>query len=174
MIDLKEDQTNATINKIWNFQKEIERELNRGKNRNNTINNNSWSNQDRKARSKYLKNWKSELKKVDLANFYIHNKFKYKAGIAMIKENNRLIRVPVIPKCTFDKITRKWRWRYYVQTIDETINFRDFVLRSKDCLLKGKNEIRKAYNSYLLTKRANMEEYRRELRLQFENRSEDI
>ena len=48
------------------------------------------------------KDRRSELKKVDLANFNIHNKFKYKTGIAMIKEKNRFIRVPVIPKCTFD------------------------------------------------------------------------
>ena len=58
--------------------------------------------------------------------------------------------------------------------MDEIIHFRDFVLRNKDCLLKGKNNIRKVYNSYLLTKRANIEEYRRKLRLKLENRSKDI
>ena len=121
----------------------------RQKNRNKSTNDSNWNNQDRKASQDIQKDRRSELKKIDLANFYIHNKFKYKTGIAMIKENNRLIRDLVIPKCIFDKRAR--RWRYYVQTMDEAINFRDFIFRNKDRLLKGKNEIRKTYNSYLLT-----------------------
>ena len=56
-----------------------------------------------------------ELKKINLSNFYIHNKLKYKTGIAMIKEDNRLIRVPIFPKYIFNKRTRRYSWKYYVQ-----------------------------------------------------------
>ena len=138
MIDLKEDQTNATINKIGNFQKEIESELKDAKTEINLLTTAVEAIKIEKQDQDIQKDKRLELKKIDLANFYIHNKFKYKTGIAMIKENNRLIRVPVIPKYTFDKRTRKWRWRwrYYVQTMNETINFRDFVLEKKRLLIK--------------------------------------
>ena len=86
----------------------------------------------------------------------------------MIKEDNRLIRVPVIPKYIFNKRTRRWSWKFYVQSMDETIDFKDFTLRNKDNLIKGKRNIRKAHNSYIQTKRSNMEEYRRKLRMQLE------
>ena len=50
--------------------------------------------------------------------------------------------------------------------IDETIDFKDFTLRNKDNLIKGKGEISKAHNSYIHRIRSNMEEYKRKLRMQ--------
>ena len=96
MIDLKEDKSNLTINKIWNFQKEIERNFKNSKAEisklTTTVKIVKTESQDQIIQ----KDNRSELKKIKLSKFCIHNKFKYKTGIAIIKENNRLIRVPVI------------------------------------------------------------------------------
>ena len=77
---------NATINKIGKFQKEIESELKDAKTEINPLTTAVEAIKIEKQDQDIHKDKRLELNKIDLANFYIHNKFEYKTGIAMIKK----------------------------------------------------------------------------------------
>ena len=69
-------------------------------------------------KSKEENNYKME--RQDIRNYYIHNQFKFKNGLAMLEINEeKYIRVPIVPRFKFNKYTRRWTKKYFIQSMEE-------------------------------------------------------
>ena len=79
----------------------------------------------------------------------------------MIKNGeNEFTRVPIIPKYRYDKRAKRWRWKYYIQKMYETLSLEEFITQNKDKLVKGGEHIKTALRAFFMIKKKNMEVYR--------------
>ena len=63
---------------------------------------------------------KDKMGHQDIRSYYIHNQFKFKNGLAMLKINEeKYIRVPIIPRFKFNKSTGRWTKKYFIQSMEE-------------------------------------------------------
>ena len=77
-------------------------------------------------------NQKVQVKWKIIKDTYIHNWRKFKNGVAVLKQNNSYIKVPLIPKYKFNHYTRKWNWVYMIQTMTESIRYVEFYKKNHE------------------------------------------
>ena len=106
-------------------------------------------------------NQQKEIKNhIHIKEFYIHNHYKYKNGLAMLKiEENKYIRVPLIPRYRYNKYSRKWTTKYFVQSMKEWISFEQFLKNNKDTIVVGRADIVKSKIKHDQIKKENMKAY---------------
>ena len=93
---------------------------------------------------------------------FIHNPQRFKCGIAIMKmDENKLVKVPLIPRWKYSKHERKWKAEYWVQSMSEASRYTDFYRKNKVYIVKGRKNIITAIREYYAIKKRNMEEYRR-------------
>ena len=93
--------------------------------------------------------------------YFIHNYRRFRNGVAMIKNGeNEFTRVPIIPKYRYDKRAKRWRRKYYIQKMYETLSSEEFITQNKDKLVKGGEHIKTALRAFFMIKKKNMEVYR--------------
>ena len=99
----------------------------------------------------------------DIKETYIHNQYRYRNGIAILKHGeNKFTKVPLIPKYKFNYYRRKWRTEYMVHHVK--IKYIDFYKECREILVKGGKNILKAMRIHQQIKENTMKEYREKLR----------
>ena len=78
----------------------------------------------------------------NIKKYYIHNQFKSKNGQAMLKINKeKYLRVPIIQRFKFNKYTRRWTKKYFIQSMEEWASFEEFIGKNKDTIIEGRKNI---------------------------------
>ena len=112
---------------------------------------------------------------INIKNSYIHNQRRYRWGIAIMKvEEEKYIRVPLIPRWKFNKNSRTWIKEYWVQSMEGASRYHDFYEENKACIIEGKENIIRALRLHNQIKNKNMKDYReRMIRKVYERTNED-
>ena len=96
-----------------------------------------------------------------MRNLFIHNQWRYKNRLAMIQYDvDKLVRVLVIPRYKFNRYTQRWTKEYMVQSMEETMTYKNFFQRNKQFIITGKTNILKVIRKHQEIKMSNMREYR--------------
>ena len=98
VIELRGKETRRELDKLEEARISIEARL---KQANKLVKENE-KNNGNPDYQKVQVNWKT------IKDTYIHNWRKFKNGVAVLKQNNSYIKVPLIPKYKFNHYTRKW------------------------------------------------------------------
>ena len=107
--------------------------------------------------------------------YYIHNQARFKNGLAMLKlEENKFIRVLVIPKYKYNKYSRKWIPKYFVRSMTECITVEEFINKNSNFIIRGRENIIKAKRIHDQIKKENMKAYRIKLRAPLGLRNTDL
>ena len=55
--------------------------------------------------------------------------------MAMLKEENKYAKVPLILQYKYNRYTKRWTMKYLVQSMDEWISFESFFKKNADTIL---------------------------------------